>query len=167
MKLVKPRMLHYKAVMQADKDFESAGEEPYCGCRGRVGYMGWLALIDKQSKPECMQYGSNPNEIYFMVDDEGTILGFGQLRPYDTHDAMTWAGHIGYSVPPSLRGMGYAKALLQSLLEMGFERGMDRIVLTCDVDNDASRHIIENAKGKFVGYYRDAQFNKRKYYFYK
>ena len=70
MNLVKPKIAHYKAVMEADRDFERAGEEPYCGASGRVGYMGRLLLLDRQSKPECMDYGSNPNEIYFLMDVE-------------------------------------------------------------------------------------------------
>ena len=86
---------------------------------------------------------------------------------YDTEDALTWAGHIGYSVPPSKRGRGYAQELLDRLLQMGFDRGMQRIILTCDVDNDASRHIIEKAGGEFDGYYRDRMYNKRVYCFYK
>lgn len=167
MMLVKPRIAHYKAVMAADQDFEAAGEEPYCGSRGRMGYLGWLALIDRQSKPECLNYGSNPNEIYFLMDGEERILGFGQLRPYDTRDSLTWAGHIGYSVPPSQRGRGYAQELLARLLDMGFARGMDRILLTCDEDNDPSRHVIEKAGGCFAGFYRDKEYDKRQYWFYQ
>lgn len=166
MELVKPKIAHFKAVMAADRDFESVGEEPYCGSRGRMGYLGWLMLLDRQSRPECMDYGSNPNEIYFLMEDEEHILGFGQLRPYDTQDVMTWAGHIGYSVVPSQRGHGYAQELLRRLLKMGFDRGMSHILLTCDVDNDASRHVIEKAGGRFTGYYRDEEYNKRQYWFY-
>ena len=167
MMLVKPKLGHFKAVMEADRDFESVGEEPYCGCRGRMGYMGWLALVEKQSRPEALDYGENPNEIYFMLDDAGAICAFGQLRMFDTQDVLTWAGHIGYSVPPSRRGCGYAQQLLDQLLEMGFSRGKERIMLTCDVDNDASRHIIEKAGGEFAGYYSDAEYDKRQYWFYR
>ena len=117
---------------------------------------------------ECMDYGSNPNEIWFLMSDDGSrILAFGQLRPYDTPDALTWAGHIGYSVPPSERGHGYAQETLKRLLQMGFDRGMERILLTCDVDNDPSRHIIEKAGGVFSGFYRDEEYNKRLYWFTK
>ena len=152
--LVKPKIAHYRAVMEADRDFESVDEEPYCGAGGRVGYMGWLLLLDRQSKKECMDYGSNPNEIYFLMDDEEKkIYGFGQLRPYDTVDVLTWAGHIGYSVAPSERGQGFAQELLRRLLDMGFARGRQEILLTCDVDNDASRHVIEKAGGVFSSTY--------------
>lgn len=109
--------------MEAEPRLRARGEEPYCGASGRVGYMGWLLLLDRQSKPECMDYGSNPNEIYFLMDDEEKkIYGFGQLRPYDTVDVLTWAGHIGYSVAPSERGQGFAQELLRRLLDMGFAR---------------------------------------------
>ncbi len=166
MKLVKPRLHHFKAVMTADRDFESWGEEPYCGSRGRIGYMGWLSVVERLASPQCMDYGNDPNEIYFLMDEEESrILAFGQLRPYDTVDSMTWAGHIGYSVPPSLRGNDYAQETLRRLLEMGFSRGMERILLTCDVDNDPSRHIIEKAGGEFSGFYRDEEYNKRLYWF--
>ena len=128
--------------------------------------MGWLLLLDRQSKPECMDYGSNPNEIYFLMDDEEKkIYGFGQLRPYDTVDVLTWAGHIGYSVAPSERGQGFAQELLRRLLDMGFARGRQEILLTCDVDNDASRHVIEKAGGRFAGFYRDGKYDKRQYWF--
>ena len=40
MELVRPRMGHFKAVMAADRDFESAGEEPERGSRGRRDSFG-------------------------------------------------------------------------------------------------------------------------------
>ena len=148
MNLVKPKIAHYKAVMEADRDFERAGEEPYCGASGRVGYMGWLLLLDRQSKPECMDYGSNPNEIYFLMDDEEKkIYGFGQLRPYDTVDVLTWAGHIGYSVRPSRRRQGYAVEMLRLGLEECRKLGIDRVLLTCDKTNIGSAKTIQHNGG--------------------
>lgn len=70
MNLVKPKIAHYKAVMEADRDFERAGEEPYCGASGRVGYMAGCCCWTGSPSRECMDYGSNPNEIYFLMDDE-------------------------------------------------------------------------------------------------
>ena len=148
MNLVKPKIAHYKAVMEADRDFERAGEEPYCGASGRVGYMGWLLLLDRQSKPECMDYGSNPNEIYFLMDDEEKkIYGFGQLRPYDTVDVLTWAGHIGYSVRPSRRRRGYATRMLAAALEVCRELGLSRVMIASDSENAASARTIERCGG--------------------
>ncbi len=167
MKLVRPKIGHFKAVMAADKDFASAGEETYTGCKGMMGYVGWLSVVDRMAKPEVMDWGENPNEIYFMVNDAGEICGFGQLRLYDTPDALSWAGHIGYSVPPSKRNRGYARQMLRMLLHMGFERGRKRILLTCDVDNEPSRRVIEAVGGRFEGYYHDAEYHKRLYWFYK
>ena len=167
MTLEQPAMRHYKAVMVADADFESAGEEPYCGLSGRIGYGAWLSLIRRQADESAVEMGSNCNQITFMIDDEGVICGFGQLRPIDTFDVLTWAGHIGYSVPPSLRGRGYATLLLQMLLQRAYARGMEKVLLTCDVDNYASQRVIEKCGGKFEGLYTDQGYNKRRYWFKK
>ena len=168
LKLEKPRMKHFKSLMEADRDFESVGEEAYCGMHGRVGYMSWMTLVDRQAQSEMADFGQSPNEIYFLVDDtDNQIKGFGQLRPMNTLEVTTWAGHIGYSVPPRYRGQGYAKQLLKMLLKEGFSRGLEEMLLTCDVDNDASRHIIEKTGGQFIGFYKDSEYNKRVYSFIK
>jgi len=165
-RIEEPSRVHYRAVMAADTDYSRAGEEPYCGMRGWAGYMSWLLLIRRQARPDVMEYGSNPNEIWFMLDDDGSICGFGQLRPYDTDDVMTWAGHIGYSVPPSRRGKGCATELLKMMLQLAYKRGLKQVLLTCDTDNYASRRVIEKCGGEFAGLYLEPPYHKRLYWFY-
>jgi len=167
MTLEKPNGRHYKAMMQVDRDFESAGEEAYCGAQSKAGYWLWLWTIREQSKPEVIQYGGNPNEIYLLLDEDERVLACGQLRPVDTKDVLTWAGHIGYSVPPSLRGHGYAQELLRRLLQEAFDRGLDEVLLTCDETNAPSRHVIEKAGGEYSGNFRENGYNKRQYWFYR
>ncbi len=163
--LVKPAMKHYKEVMAADEAYRSAGEEPYCGMKGRTGYASWLLLLARQAKEDVVKYGMNPNEIYLMLDDEGELCGYGQLRVVETDDVLTWAGHIGYSVPPDKRGRGYATEMLRMLLDMAFERGLERVILTCDTDNEPSRRVIEKCGGEFTGLYMQRPYHKRVYVF--
>ncbi len=165
--LEKPSIHLYKALMQVDKDFEAAGEEPYCGVHSQAGFWLWLWTVREQAKTEAIELGSNPNEIYFLVDEEGRVCACGQFRPVSTQDVLTWAGHIGYSVPPSLRGRGYAQTILRLLLRMAYERGLTRVLLTCDETNAPSRHVIEKAGGDYCGNYRERGYNKRQYWFYK
>lgn len=163
--LRKPEKRDYKAVMQADRDFESIGEEAYCGVYSRLGYLTWLRILHRQEDPEIVYYGSNCNEIYLLLNEREEICGFGQLRPIDTPDVLTWAGHIGYSVPPSKRGRHYAHKLLQLLLDMAFERGLKKVLLTCDRTNLISKRVIENCGGKFQGTYTDRGYDKLIYVF--
>ncbi len=164
--LESPNARHYKALMRVDRDFEAAGEEPYCGVQSKPGFWLWLWTLREQARPEAVELGANPNEIYFLVNEQGDICACGQFRPLDTEDVLTWAGHIGYSVPPSLRGRGYAQELLHRLLDLAFERGLERVLLTCDEDNAPSRHVIEKAGGLYAGSYRERGYNKRQYWFY-
>ncbi|MDR2514764.1 MAG: GNAT family N-acetyltransferase [Christensenellaceae bacterium] len=166
--LVAPRLSHYQAVSAMDEDFAAAGEEPYCGAASRVGYALWVWTVREQAREGAALLGGNPNEILFLVrGGEERILACGQLRPVDTEDVLTWAGHIGYSVPPSLRGRGYAQTILRLLLEEAFARGMEEVLLTCDETNAASRRVIEKAGGAFKGHYRARGYNKRRYWFSK
>jgi predicted acetyltransferase len=60
-----------------------------------------------------------------------------------------WGGHIGYAVRPSARRRGHATAALRRMLEICGERGIDPVLVTCDVDNRASRRTIEGAGGEY------------------
>ena len=167
MRLEKPRMAHYQQVMDADEAYRRAGEEAYCGLRGRIGYGAWLVSISRQARREVVNEGMNPNEIWLLLDEKDCLCGFGQMRLYDTEDVLTWAGHIGYSVPPNQRGKGYATQMLGLLLNMAFERGREDALLTCDTDNEASRRVIEKCGGEFDGFYTVPPFHKRLYWFTK
>lgn len=164
-RLEQPSRAHFRAVMDADRDYVHHGEEPYCGATSWAGYVAWLFLIRRQSRPDVIGYGANPNEIWLLLDERGAVCGFGQLRPVDTEDVLTWAGHIGYSVPPSKRGRGCATELLRLLLREAYSRGIEHVLLTCDTDNAASRRVIEKCGGQFDGLYMTPPYHKRLYWF--
>ena len=58
-------------------------------------------------------------------------------------------GHIGYAFRLAHRRRGYATALLDHALEVAQSIGMDQVLLTCDVGNEASARVIEKAGGHF------------------
>ena len=57
-------------------------------------------------------------------------------------------GHIGYVVRPSARRKGYATQMLTESLPFAAQLGIDPALVTCDVDNHASRKVIEAAGGE-------------------
>ena len=77
---------------------------------------------------------------------------------------LTWlaeaGGHIGYSVRASRRREGIASAALRLGLERAREIGLERVMITCDVDNEASRRAIEGAGGE----YEDTREGKLRYW---
>ncbi|CRH94636.1 Predicted acetyltransferase [Chlamydia trachomatis] len=51
-------------------------------------------------------------------------------------------GHIGYSVKPEARGKGYAKVMLAQGISVAISKNIDKVLVTCSVDNPASRAVI-------------------------
>ncbi|MEV4344804.1 GNAT family N-acetyltransferase [Actinoplanes sp. NPDC049596] len=56
-------------------------------------------------------------------------------------------GHIGYDVRPSARRQGHATAMLAAALPIAASLGLERVLVTCDADNEASRRTIERNGG--------------------
>lgn len=61
------------------------------------------------------------------------------------------SGHIGYAIVPWKRRQGIATAALRLILALAAERGLPRVLVTCDVANIASRRVIERAGGVASG----------------
>ncbi|KAA1421513.1 GNAT family N-acetyltransferase [Nocardioides humilatus] len=91
-------------------------------------------------------------------DDE--VIGFLNLR----HELNDWlreeGGHIGYSVRPSHRRQGHAVRALALGVRRAGELGIDRVLVTCDTDNEPSARTIESGGGVF----EDVRKDKRRYW---
>lgn len=103
--------------------------------------------------------GPLPTTNYDLVDDMGQVLGFAQLRHRPSRNAdlpPEAANHVYYSIAEPYRGRGYGKVLLGMVLMEARRIGLDRVRLTVDHSNAASRRIVEGAGGRLV-----AQFVSR------
>jgi predicted acetyltransferase len=87
------------------------------------------------------------SERWLVVD--GEYVGRISLRHELTDLLLTWGGHIGYSVRPSARRRGYATQALAGILPLAASLGIDPVLVTCDVDNAASRRTIERNGGVY------------------
>lgn len=86
------------------------------------------------------------------VEAEEALVGRVSIRhnldaPYLTE----FGGHIGYAVRPAYRRRGYATAILRGALLIAHELGVERVLLTCDVDNVTSAGVIERCGGALEG----------------
>lgn len=108
----------------------------------------WLQHISDMSSADTVPAGTVPATQYIYVrEEDGRIVGVTQLRHYLDRSLAMYFGHIGYGVRPSERRKGYATAMLHDLLDICRQRGMDKVMISCLADNEASRRTILNNGG--------------------
>jgi predicted acetyltransferase len=112
--------------------------------------------VDREAKgpPVVLPDGSTvprlPGYVQWMWDGEfcGSI-GF-RWQPGTTELPPYCLGHIGYSVVPWKRQRGYATRALQLVLPQARAEGLAYVELTSQIDNVASRRVIEANGGVVV-----------------
>jgi len=102
------------------------------------------AALEETARPE----GHVPSTTWWWVDG-CEYLGRLAFRHRLTEHLREVGGHIGYDVRPSARRQGHATAMLAAALPRVRELGVALALITCDVDNIASRRVIESAGGRF------------------
>lgn len=108
-------------------------------------------VVDLQAMAEMarVQQAGYRDCVYWLVDGHDYV-GQCSVRPeLGTPYLITYGGHIGYSIRPSQRCMGYGRRILQLALEKCRDAGLERVLVTCDEDNTPSRRIIEANDGVF------------------
>lgn len=77
--------------------------------------------------------------------DEGTVAGFGLLRPYNPMPAFFRTAEITYFLKPGYTGRGIGKLLLEYLLEKGKQQGINAVLANISSLNEGSiRFHINN-----------------------
>jgi predicted acetyltransferase len=94
-------------------------------------------IIGKNLKP-----GYVSQTVYWVVDKDG-YAGRVSLRHELNDSLLKEGGHIGYEIRPSKRGQGYGNKALELVLPKARELGLEKVLVTCDSTNIASRKIIE------------------------
>jgi predicted acetyltransferase len=96
----------------------------------------------------------------------GEIVGRASIR-FELNEYLAEAGgHIGYAVLPRHRGQGFATAILEQSMVVARSEGVDDVLVTCAVDNVASRLVIERCGGEYEStvFDRHEEVEKRRYW---
>ncbi|MGH3334294.1 MAG: GNAT family N-acetyltransferase [Nocardioides sp.] len=99
------------------------------------------------------------SDYLWLVDGSG-FVGYLALRHALTPFLLEEGGHIGFSVRPSRRCEGHATRALALALPRAAALGLERVLVTCDDDNEGSRRTIERNDGV----YEDTRKGKRRYW---
>ena len=144
MELRRPRLADKATVLEMMAEFEnsqSAHDGGFWDTENFV-YEEWLET--NMQKEMGINFPENrvPSIQFVSFDDAGHALGFLNLRLRLNEGLLNYAGHIGYSIRPSERGKGYAKETLRQGLQVAKEKNIKKALVTCSVNNPASRAVI-------------------------
>lgn len=156
-KLRPPALDVYSSFLQAMSEFQTEGrgapdddsmigrEIRDGGWHSVEGFADFLARLraDADADPATPRLdGRVPCTTWWWCEGS-TYLGRIAVRHRLTERLLRIGGHVGYDVRPTARRQGHATAMLGAVLPYARDLGIDRALLTCDVDNLASRRVIE------------------------
>ena len=103
----------------------------------------WLAGTESYRHPETLPPGKViATQFLYVRESDGRVVGMIQVRHYFNEYLEKYAGHIGYSVRPSERRKGYATRMLRDTLPFCRSIGLEKVLISCLEDNEASRRTI-------------------------
>jgi predicted acetyltransferase len=117
-------------------------------------------------KGENLPDGWVPASTFWLVRDDGVVLGTSSIRYELTEHLRNIGGQIGYNIRPNQRRKGYGTAILALTLQEAKKLGLERVLVTCDEGNVGSMKIIEQNGGELEDIYTNDELEqpKRRYW---
>jgi predicted acetyltransferase len=123
------------------------GLRPFDEVESPAGFALWVARLIAQENPARRLPQGRVRCTHRWIVDGNRVLGAIALR-HDLNDfLLRVAGHIGYGIRPSERRRGLATWALGRMLDEAKTLGLERVLVTCEVDNQPSARTIERHGG--------------------
>jgi len=145
--LVEPTLELESSFRQIAEEHQAEGN--YGFQKELADFASYIRRLRATALGEGLKPGQAPSTTFWLVRDGKDIVARASLQHELTPETEKEGGHIGYNVRPSERRKVYGTRILAMVLDKARERGMCRVLVTCDTDNIASGKIIRANGGKF------------------
>lgn len=141
-----------KQILEYKTCFEKTGDmiDGSANLGGYENFNEWLAANVRNRCEDTADEGMIASSTYIVIDKDmhdKKIVGMVDIRHRLNDYLLKYGGHIGYSVHPELRCMGYAKAILNKALQYCKNLNIDKVLITCNNNNIASEKVIKSNSG--------------------
>ena len=158
--LVEPNKEYQKSFENYVLTYRKINDEYYFNKYKRAleNFQEYLNDLYNYSKGDNLSQGEVITSAFWLIDKK-EVVGVVRIR----HQEVECAGHIGYDISPDYRNRGFGFQILKLALEKAIKIGIEEVILTCNIDNIASKKIIEKNKGKLLGTIFDEEENEYLY----
>jgi predicted acetyltransferase len=158
--LVKPSEKYQKSFEDYALAYKKINDEHYFNKYKKAleNFHDYLNDVYDYFEGKNLKKGDVSTSTYWLIDKED-VVGIVRIR----HEEVECGGHIGYDISPNYRNRGYGFKILKLALERTKELGLEEVILTCNIDNAASRKIIEKNNGRLLGTVFDEEDNEYLY----
>jgi predicted acetyltransferase len=149
--LIEPTVDLAEGLRALVADYARAGESHYLGALASAGpdeVADFVTRLRRESEGQDLPPGYVPQTTYLLRRSDGVLVGTSRLRHWLNPGLEIEGGHIGYDIRPSERRRGCGTRILALTLEKARERGLRRVLVTCDDDNVGSARVIERNGGR-------------------
>jgi predicted acetyltransferase len=122
--------------------------------KGLENFDGYLNDLYNYSKGVDLPEGWVETSTFWLIDNN-EVVGVVRIR----HQEIECSGHIGYDISPCYRNKGFGTLILKLALERAVKIGIKEAIVTCNIDNIASKKIIEKNNGQLLGIIFDEEDN--------
>lgn len=149
--LAKPDMVFFEQYNEMMTEWKISGtqiapwflNEPFVSVEEFARYIRMLddcehGIVDKRF---------SATTSYFVIDENGKLIGATSLRHYLTLEGYQTWGHIGYGVRPNERRKGYAVQMLRLMLEEAQAKKIHKVLVGVHEGNIGSWKTVEKCGG--------------------
>jgi predicted acetyltransferase len=146
--LVAPDVRFETSYREAMAEFVAEGRaEELRSLPNHATFTSFVLELHAQAEGRDLPEGWVAGTTLWLVDGD-RFIGKVEVRHRLTDALRLRGGHVGYSIRPTMRRRGYGTLALSLVLARCLDLGLDRVLVTCDESNAASRRIIEANGGE-------------------